>query len=67
MKIEGTALEIIAKVNNLTQVEDRVYADEKGNKFIISKFGFVPVTIWNQELLKKKHYDQVENLNDQIK
>ena len=55
MNIEGTAFEVIAKVNNLTHIKDNIYQDNEGNKYYLDNFGFHTALIQsNHEIIKER-------------
>lgn len=64
--IEGTVFEIIAKANKLTQVKDTVFVDHLGNRFILSKMGFLPVEIHENAFLIQLKNESDERYKSKI-
>jgi len=67
INIEGTPLEIIAKANNLKQVNDsNIFVNDKKERFILNPLGFMPVEIYNAQVLKEEFDLSVKEYSSKI-
>ena len=62
MNLEGTVYEILAKVNNLTQ-DGEVWISDRGNKFILTRYGFMPSVNLNYKMECKKLQEELEDVS----
>lgn len=64
--IEGTAFEIIAKVNGLIQIKDNIFKCVEGKKYYLDKFGFHPVETYNSKEVEKEFTKKLRSFRDSL-
>jgi hypothetical protein len=66
MDISGTVFETIARQTGLVHHKDKIFISDSGEKFIITKFGFMPVEIYNAEILRSEISKLKKNKESEI-
>ena len=52
----------LAILNHLIEVKEKIYTNKKGEKYILTKYGFKPVEQHNLQLLTEQQIRQINNL-----